>query len=87
MPDNPDKWDEFRRRYFREVDARPDAWTPILSAARRGGAVTLIYSSHDTQRNNAVALRDYLLAHASRPRAAKRKAATRRASRSVPSPR
>jgi uncharacterized protein YeaO (DUF488 family) len=80
---DPDKWDEFRRRYFRELDSRPEAWKPILSAARRGGTVTLVYSSHDTQHNNAVALRDYLHAHIRRPQAAKRKAATQRSRRLV----
>ena len=64
---DPDKWDEFRRRYFRELDSRPDAWKPILSAARRG-TVTLVYSSHDTEHNNAVALQEYLRAKARRPR-------------------
>jgi len=68
---DPVKWDAFRRRYFRELDSRPEAWTPIVSAARRGRRVTLVYSSHDTQHNNAIALRDYLRAHARRPRAAK----------------
>ena len=75
---DPDRWDEFRRRYFRELDSRPEVWTPIVSAARRG-AVTLVYSSHDTQHNNAVALRDYLQAKARKfrmnGRIAKRKAA------------
>ena len=33
---DPAKWVEFRRRYFRELDARPEAWQPIASAARRG---------------------------------------------------
>ena len=56
---DPDKWREFRRRYFRELDSRPEAWQPITSAARRG-TVTLVYSSHDTEHNNAVALLQYL---------------------------
>ena len=56
---DPEKWDEFRQRYFRELDSRPDAWQPIVSAARLG-AVTLVYSSRDTQHNNAVALQEYL---------------------------
>ena len=56
---DPDRWDEFRRRYFGELDSEPDAWRPIVSAARRG-RVTLVYSSHDTDHNNAVALREYL---------------------------
>ena len=56
---DPEKWGEFRRRYFRELGSRPEAWQPIVAAARRG-TVTLVYSSHDTQHNNAVALQEYL---------------------------
>jgi uncharacterized protein YeaO (DUF488 family) len=56
---DPKKWREFRRRYFRELGSRPETWQPILASARRG-TVTLIYSSHDTQHNNAVALQEYL---------------------------
>jgi uncharacterized protein YeaO (DUF488 family) len=56
---DPEKWDEFRRRYRRELAANPDALEPILKAARRG-SVTLVYSSHDTAHNNAVALKEYL---------------------------
>jgi uncharacterized protein YeaO (DUF488 family) len=63
---DPDKWTEFRRRYFRELDARPEAWKPIASAARRG-LVTLVYSSHDTLHNNAVALQQYLQDKSRRP--------------------
>jgi uncharacterized protein YeaO (DUF488 family) len=53
------KWEEFRRRYFAELDTNPRAWQPLVQAARRG-TVELIYSSRDTEHNNAVALRDYL---------------------------
>jgi len=55
----PAKWDEFRRRYFAELDARPEAWRPILEAARRGN-VTLLYGARDVEHNNAVALKEYL---------------------------
>lgn len=65
---DPEKWTEFRRRYSRELDTRPEAWRPILSKGRRG-TVTLVYSSHDAEHNNAVALRDYLQ-RKMRPRAA-----------------
>jgi uncharacterized protein YeaO (DUF488 family) len=58
---DPQKWPQFRRRYFRELDSRPESWRPILSAARRG-TVTLVYSSHDEEHNNAVALKEYLQA-------------------------
>ena len=33
---DPEQWDEFRRRYFRELASQPEAWQPIVSAARRG---------------------------------------------------
>jgi uncharacterized protein YeaO (DUF488 family) len=57
---DPARWDEFQRRYAAELDRRPDAWQPVLAAAKRG-RVTLLFSSHDTEHNNAVALRTYLL--------------------------
>jgi len=56
---DPAKWDEFQRRYRAELDAHPEAWQPILEAARQGD-VTLLYSARDTQRNSAVALKAYL---------------------------
>ena len=84
---DPDKWTEFRRRYFRELDSRPEAWQPIVSAARRSGTVTLVYSSHDTEHNNAVALRDYLHAKRRPSRPVKKPAAAQRSRRSVRAPR
>ena len=59
---DPAKWDEFRHRYFSELRVNPDAWRPIIEAAH-SGAVTLIYSSHDEQHNNAIALKEFLKAH------------------------
>lgn len=56
---DPEKWQEFRRRYFAELGRGPETWRPILLAARTG-TVTLLYSSHDTEHNNAVALREYI---------------------------
>ena len=56
---DPKKWNEFRERYFRELRANPDAVEFIVTAAKQG-MVTLLYSSHDTDHNNAVALRDYI---------------------------
>jgi uncharacterized protein YeaO (DUF488 family) len=56
---DPAKWPEFRRRYFAELDGKPETWQPIIAAVRRGN-VTLLYSARDTERNNALALKDYL---------------------------
>ena len=33
---DPAKWDEFRRRYFRELEKHPDVWQSLLARARRG---------------------------------------------------
>ncbi len=56
---DPKKWSEFQKRYRAELEQHPEACNPVLEAARHG-TVTLIYSSHDREHNNAVALRDYL---------------------------
>ena len=56
---DPAKWKEFRRRYFAELRKHDDALEP-LRKAESDGTITLIYSSHDEQHNNAVALQEYL---------------------------
>lgn len=54
-----EKWPEFRRRYRRELDDNPEALTPLLVAAAAGD-VTLVYSAHDAEHNQAVVLKEYL---------------------------
>jgi uncharacterized protein YeaO (DUF488 family) len=56
---DPARWDEFRRRYFQELDENEERWRPLLAASSEG-RVTLVYSSHDREHNNAVALKEYL---------------------------
>jgi uncharacterized protein YeaO (DUF488 family) len=56
----PERFDQFRDRYRAELDADPEAVRPLLEAARRG-PVTLLYAARDTEHNQAVVLRDYLL--------------------------
>jgi uncharacterized protein YeaO (DUF488 family) len=56
---DPERWNEFRRRYFAELKHNSDVLSPILEAAHNG-TVTLLYSSHDTEHNNAVALKEFL---------------------------
>lgn len=53
------RWKEFQRRYFAELDAKPEVWRPILERAR-AEAITLLYAARDTEHNNAVALQTYL---------------------------
>lgn len=56
---DPDKWEEFQRRYFRELDANPEAVDRLVAEAG-AGTVTLVFSAKDEKRNNAVALKAYL---------------------------
>lgn len=56
---DPAKWEQFRKKYFAELDSRPEAWAPIRDTAGHH-TVTLLYSSHDTEHNNAVALKQYV---------------------------
>jgi uncharacterized protein YeaO (DUF488 family) len=55
----PAKWKEFQRRYFAELNEKPDTWKTLLEAARAKD-ITLVFSARDTEHNNAVALRNYL---------------------------
>ena len=56
---DPARWQEFQRRYRAELEANPDAWKPILDAAKQG-AVTLLYSARDMEHNSAVLLKVFL---------------------------
>lgn len=56
---DPAKWTEFQKKYLAELKKNPEAYQPILEALKHG-TVTLIYSSHDTEHNNAVCLKRYL---------------------------
>jgi uncharacterized protein YeaO (DUF488 family) len=56
---DPAKWEEFQRKYFAELETRPESWQPILNSARKH-AVTLLYSSRDEEHNNAVALHRFV---------------------------
>jgi uncharacterized protein YeaO (DUF488 family) len=62
---DPGRWREFRRRYFAELDRKPEAWQPLVQAARRG-VVTLLYSARDAEHNSARALKEYVEARLSR---------------------
>ena len=53
------KWEDFRKRYFKELGAQPELVAELRKKAR-GHTVTLIYAGRDEQHNNAVALKEYL---------------------------
>lgn len=58
---NPEaEWTEFEKRYKKELEVNPEL-ANLKKIIRDKPVVTLLYSSHDTVRNNAVVLRDELL--------------------------
>ncbi len=73
---DPEKWGEFQERYFAELDQKPASWEPLVKAAREGD-FTLLYSAKDTEHNNAVALRMYLIGRI-KDRNTRRRSATAR---------
>lgn len=59
---DPAKWDKISQPLLRRTESQSRCLQPIIEAARHG-AVTLIYSSQDTEHNNAVALQEFLQQH------------------------
>lgn len=57
----PNKWPVFRERYFRELESRAEEVGQLRDLIAKG-PVTLVYGAKDTEHNQAVALRDFLLA-------------------------
>lgn len=56
---DPARWDEFKRRYFAELDSNPSGWGPLMEVAQ-SRTVTLLYGARDETKNNAAALKEYL---------------------------
>ena len=56
---DPEKWAEFQQRYYQELRANSAAVTELRDIIGNQAA-TLLYAAHDTEHNNAVALRDFL---------------------------
>jgi uncharacterized protein YeaO (DUF488 family) len=54
-----EKWPEFKKRYFAELDSNEESVKELVIHVRRG-RVTFLYSSKETEYNNAVALKDYI---------------------------
>ena len=60
---DPERWQEFCRRYQSEIREHPDELERLRALAQRG-RITLVYSAHDEAHNDAVVLKDLLLARA-----------------------
>ena len=54
---DPSKWAEFAAKYRKELAGRKDLVQQLRKIEADHGDVTLLYSAHDTEHNQAVALR------------------------------
>lgn len=53
------KWNEFKVRYFKELDKNNELVNTILDKLNEG-PITLLYGTKEEKFNNAVALKEYL---------------------------
>ena len=71
---DPERWKEFRRRYWAELRSNREAVNELREKAR-GGKVTLVYATHDVEHSGALVLKQFLARHKARPHAVARSTA------------
>jgi uncharacterized protein YeaO (DUF488 family) len=66
---NPERWEEFHRRYLQELTdpAKAPLLDDLLAKARQG-TVTLVFAAKDEERNNAVVMKAFLEDRLNAPR-------------------
>jgi uncharacterized protein YeaO (DUF488 family) len=52
--------DKFRRKYFEEIRVRPVVIKELKEVIQAHGIVTFLFAAHDTEHNNALALKEFL---------------------------
>lgn len=55
----PEKWPEFQRKYFTELQNNPDAVQELIAKLGNENA-TLLFASKETSLNNAAVLKEFL---------------------------
>jgi uncharacterized protein YeaO (DUF488 family) len=58
---DPSRWSEFKKRYWAELDEKPQTVKQLRDLAAKE-KLTLLFSARDTACNQAVALKEYLIA-------------------------
>jgi uncharacterized protein YeaO (DUF488 family) len=53
------KWNEFKSRYFKELEKNNESVNTILNKLKEG-SITLLYGAKEEKFNNAIALKEYL---------------------------
>ena len=67
---DPERWDEFQRRYRAELAKQATLLAELRGLARQG-TLTLVYAARDDAHNDAVVLRDVLMRRAPAARSAR----------------
>ncbi|MCG3181799.1 MAG: hypothetical protein BIFFINMI_04208 [Phycisphaerae bacterium] len=62
---DPEKWPEFHRRFTKELADKKDDVAAIFNRSPKK-TVTLLFAATDSERNNAVVLREFLVAYLSK---------------------
>lgn len=57
---DPEKFSEFRNRYFEELDANPAALSFSKKLSDYDGTVTLLFGAKDVEHSNAAVLKEWL---------------------------
>ena len=61
-----EKWNEFKQRYFKEIDSKPET-IELIQHCLNHDVVTFLYSSRELKLNNAVALKEYVTSKLLKP--------------------
>jgi uncharacterized protein YeaO (DUF488 family) len=56
---DPDRWEEFRRRYRAELDGRREVLDDLKRRLKEG-PVTFVFAARDEEHNSALLLKEYL---------------------------
>lgn len=56
---NPEKWEEFRKRYLEELELKEEYVQKLIDKAKETD-LTLLYAAKNEDFNNAVVLKEYL---------------------------
>ena len=59
---DPERWQEFKVRYQKELSGNPEAVAELAEYLRQG-KVTLIYGAKDEEHNHALVLAQYMRGH------------------------
>lgn len=58
---DPDKWEQFRQLYRKELTQKPHELIKLKQLERKFGTLTLLYAAKDEKFNNAIVLKEFLI--------------------------